>query len=270
MAYYSPLRYPGGKGKMYKQTVELLEKNNLIGCTYVEAFAGGSNLALNLLFKGQADSIILNDADPAIYAMWFSALNYGPQFVEFIQTVPLTLDEYTRQKNIYENERDDTLALGLATFYLNRTNRSGIIKAGPIGGYEQTGNYLMDCRFNRNNLSDRIKRIYENRNRISIYGEDARIFFTRDFPADSFFFIDPPYYNQGATLYRNFFNHNDHVEISRIVQNLRFPWIVTYDNVGEIIEMYNFSSYREYDLSYSLETKRIGKEIMFHSVEIQI
>lgn len=53
MANFSPLRYPGGKGKMYNQTVKILKENNLIGCTYIEPFAGGANLALNLLFKGQ-------------------------------------------------------------------------------------------------------------------------------------------------------------------------------------------------------------------------
>lgn len=270
MAYYSPLRYPGGKGKMYKETLRILEENNLIGCTYIEAFAGGANLALNLLFNGKVTNIILNDADPAIYAVWHAALNHSTEFMHFIQTIPLNIQEYNNQRRIYEEERDDLLTLGLATFYLNRTNRSGILKAGPIGGVAQTGNYLMDCRFNRTDLSNRIKRIYEYRNSITIYNEDARQIFTRNFPNNSFFFIDPPYYNRGAQLYRNYFTHADHQEIANIVQNLEYPWIVTYDNVEPIIEMYNFANHNEYELSYTVEIKRKGNEVMFYSPQIFI
>lgn len=270
MAYYSPLRYPGGKGKMLPQTIKILQDNGLVGCTYIEAFAGGSNLALNLLFKGYVSNIILNDADPAIYAMWYSILNFNDEFIEFIKTVPLDLDEHSKQKRIYENERNNLLMLGLATFYLNRTNRSGIIKAGPIGGYAQRGSYLLDCRFNRENLIKRIKDIYKYKDHIKIFGEDARSFFKKDFPENSFFFIDPPYYNKGACLYRNFFNHQDHLEISKIVKNLKYPWVVTYDNVDPILKMYSFSNHIEYDLSYTVETKRRGQEVMFYNDMIKI
>ena len=171
MANYSPLRYPGGKGKMYNQTVKILEDNNLIGCTYIEPFAGGANLALNLLFKEKVSKIILNDFDKAIYAFWFSILNDAPTFIEMIKNVEISLEERERQKEIYNNERDDLLKLGFATFYLNRTNRSGIIKGGPIGGKNQDSKYLIDCRFNKDNLIERIEKIYSERKKIKIYNK---------------------------------------------------------------------------------------------------
>ena len=264
MAHYSPLRYPGGKGKMYNQTLEILQKNNLIGCTYVEAFAGGANLALNLLFNGQVDNVILNDIDPAIYSVWASILNYGPEFINLINNTPITIEEREHQKEIYINHHDDVLALGFATFYLNRTNRSGIITAGPIGGYNQTGNYLIDCRFNKRELIKRVRRIYENRERIQIYNLDARDFLRLNFPDNSFFFIDPPYFQKGGQLYRNSFKKNDHREIAELVRNLPYPWIVTYDNVDDIIQMYDFSERQEYQLTYTVERKYVGTEVMFY------
>lgn len=270
MAHYSPLRYPGGKGKMYNQTLEILQQNNLIGCTYIEGFAGGANLALNLLFNGQVDNIILNDKDPAIYSVWSAILNYGPQFIDLIINTPVTIDERAHQKGIYDLKPDNVLALGFATFYLNRTNRSGIITAGPIGGYSQNGSYLIDCRFNKSKLIERVQRIYDNRDRIQIFDFDARDFLRLEFPDNSFFFIDPPYFEKGGQLYQNSFNIQDHREIAEIVRELNYPWIVTYDNVDEIIGMYDFTNYQTYQLTYTVERKYIGTEIMFYRDNLDI
>ncbi len=264
MANYSPLRYPGGKGKMYNQTVKILEENNLIGCTYIEPFAGGANLALNLLFKGKVKKIVLNDYDLAIYAFWYSILNYAPEFIKMIKNVEVSLNEREKQKEIYINEKNDLLKLGFATFYLNRTNRSGIIKGGPIGGQQQKSKYLIDCRFNKNNLIDRIEKIYENREKIKIYNQNAMIFLKRRFKPDSFLFIDPPYYNKGAELYENSFTPKEHKKISRRIKKLSVPWVLTYDCVDEIIEMYSFCRGKEYELSYTVQNKKIGNEIMFY------
>lgn len=270
MAYFSPLRYPGGKGKMYNQTVEILQHNNLIGCTYIEAFAGGANLALNLLFNGKVDNIILNDIDPAIYSVWSAILNYGPQFIDLIKNTPITIKEREHQKNIYDSKPDNVLELGFATFYLNRTNRSGIITAGPIGGHEQTGSYLINCRFNKPQLIKRVQRIYDNRNKIQIFDFDARDFLKLEFPKNSFFFIDPPYFEKGGKLYQNYFTIQDHKEVAEIVRELNYPWIVTYDNVDEIIKMYDFTNYQTYQLTYTVERKYIGTEIMFYRDNLNV
>lgn len=263
MANYSPLRYPGGKGKMYNQTVKILEDNNLIGCTYIEPFAGGANLALNLLFREKVSKIILNDFDKAIYAFWFSILNDAPTFIEMIKNVEISLEERERQKEIYNNERDNLLKLGFATFYLNRTNRSGIIKGGPIGGKKQDSKYLIDCRFNKDNLIERIEKIYSERKKIKIYNTDAMIFLKRKFKANSFLFIDPPYYVKGAELYENSFTDKEHKKIARRIKKLSVPWVLTYDYVDEILNMYSFCNKKEYELSYTVENKRIGNEVMF-------
>ena len=159
---YSPLRYPGGKSKIAPFVSLLIEKTNLGECTYVEPFAGGAGVALSLLFDGTVTSIVINDYDKAIYSMWKAILEETEDFINLVRTVPLTIDEWRKQKQIYNDENKKySLKLGFATFYLNRTNRSGILAAGPIGGYKQTGNYLMDVRYNREDLIQRIKKISE-------------------------------------------------------------------------------------------------------------
>ena len=60
---YSPLRYPGGKGKISSFFSELFVANNLIGGTYIEPYVGGGSIALSLLINGVANQIIINDKD---------------------------------------------------------------------------------------------------------------------------------------------------------------------------------------------------------------
>ncbi|MDN5324131.1 MAG: adenine methylase [Clostridia bacterium] len=271
MSYtYSPLRYPGGKSKLFNYTKDLIITNNLVGCTYVEPFAGGAGLALALLYNKIVDNIILNDIDRSIYAFWYSVLNYNEEFCKLIENSPISLDEWNKQKNIQEDKRNtDLLTLGFSTFYLNRTNRSGIIKGGIIGGKKQLGNYKMDCRFNKANLISRIKRISLYRDKISIYNLDASIFIDNVITLlnnNSLVFIDPPYYKKGPELYENHFKHDDHLKLStKIVNTIAHPWVITYDNTDEIKTMYKNFTQAEFNLNYSAQNKYQGKEVMVYS-----
>ena len=67
----SPLRYPGGKAKLYHLVRPILHENVGANSIYVEPFAGGAGLALKLLFRGDVDSLVLNDIDRNIYAFWY-------------------------------------------------------------------------------------------------------------------------------------------------------------------------------------------------------
>ncbi|TOD09223.1 DNA adenine methylase, partial [Vibrio parahaemolyticus] len=157
--FYSPLRYPGGKSKLTAYVVETLKLNELEGGTYVEPFAGGCAIAWYLLLEGHVENVWINDLDPAIHAFWYSVLNRTDDLCQLIENTDVTIEEWHIQKSIYANDRTNSLELGFATFFLNRTNRSGIIKAGVIGGLEQNGNYLLDCRFNKERLIEQIRAI---------------------------------------------------------------------------------------------------------------
>src|SRR5690625_1246846 len=159
MRFYSPLRYPGGKSKLTKQIISLFETNNYNNGVYIEPFAGGAGIALSLLLNNYVDRIHINDLDISIYSFWKAILEDSEKFIQLIWKTPITIDEWKFQKNIQENpESASTLELGFSTFYLNRTNISGIIKGGVIGGYSQNGNYKMDARFNKEKLVDRIQK----------------------------------------------------------------------------------------------------------------
>lgn len=268
--FLSPLRYPGGKNKLIPSIEKLITTNNLKKFTYVEPFAGGASVALYLLFNELVTDIYINDIDRSIYSFWHSVINKNDELCKLIENAILDMNEWNRQKSIQENkENENLLTLGFSTFYLNRTNRSGIIKAGVMGGKNQDGKYKMDCRFNKGDLIKRIKEIGSYSNRIQLYNLDTIELLEKIYPKilnQCFVYFDPPYYNKGSQLYVNFYNHDDHVSLCNSIKNLvNDYWIVTYDNEIAIKEMY--SDYRQdvYDLSYTIQTKYTGQEIIIYS-----
>ena len=270
---YSPLRYPGGKACLSRFLESLARTNHLVGGTYCELYAGGAGAALNLLFNNIFERIHINDADYSIYSFWDAILNHTESFIEKINEAEITITEWIIQKEIFKGGRaNSVLDLGFATFFLNRTNRSGIIfKAGPIGGYNQEGNYKIDVRFNKEDLIRRIRNIAERRNYIILTNEDAvniinNIGTYHHELENLLVYLDPPYYKKGKTLYLNNYNHSDHLTLSNAVENLEdIQWLISYDNVPEIREMYTECRMSTFDLNYTLQEKKSGNELLIFS-----
>lgn len=264
----SPLRYPGGKQKLHPLVRLIVRKADLDACTYVEPFAGGAGVALALLFEGTVSSIVINDFDRAIASFWKAVLAEPDRFAERIRSVPLTVEEWKRQRGIYEDSSCYSFEYGFSAFYLNRTNHSGILKSGPIGGLEQENrNYDMTARFNRKILADKILAIKNRKSDIRCYNQDVRAFLRNQVPKfgnNTFIYFDPPYYNNGRRLYKNFFQDRDHRILAEDIRaTVNVPWIVSYDNVPQIREMYEGLAARTFSLSYSLANNGTGQEVMF-------
>jgi DNA adenine methylase len=264
---HSPLRYPGGKGVLSDFMIDVILRNNLEGCIYIEPFAGGAGAALTLLFEGVVRELYLNDADITISAFWHSVLRETDKLLKMINDTPVTIDEWQRQKTILLDEREDLLTLGFAAFFLNRCNRSGIIySAGPIGGYKQSGSWAIDVRFNKYSLKKRIEKIALYKNKIIISNSDV-IDFLKTIPVEllsaAFIYLDPPYFMKGKKLYMNYFQEDDHIKLSEHIGGWdNMHWLMTYDDVKFIRNLYNRYRQFSYRLNYSLQAKRKGEELL--------
>lgn len=272
MAFFSPLRYPGGKSSFAKIFLKIFERNELSIETYYEFYAGGAGAALDLLLNNHVSRIVLNDADYHIFSFWSSILHDTENFLRKLRDTPVTIDEWHNQKLIYDNENErDLLSVGFSTFFLNRTNRSGILmKAGPIGGKDQTGNYKLNVRYNKLDLEERISKIAQYESNIIVYNEDAIALMNLligDLIKDtSFLFLDPPYYNEGSKLYLNHYHDKDHTELRDfLLNNMEFNWLMSYDNVEAIQKLYLDFFNCLVDINYSLQSKKKEKEIVILS-----
>lgn len=266
---FSPLRYPGGKAKLYPFFVNLIKSNQLFGSEYYEPYAGGAGLALRLLEAGFVEKIHINDIDPGIYSFWCSILNRSDEFCKLLTTTPLTIEEWYRQRDIWTKcDTSDELNLGFATYFLNRTNRSGIIEgAGPIGGYAQSGKWKLDARLIKSKQVKNIENLARYRSQINICNIDALDFVDRALHLDNaLIYLDPPYFVKGKKLYKNFYNPEDHKQIADKLSD--FPhskWVVSYDDVTDIRSIYAKFTPISYFLNYSAGEKGLGREVIYLS-----
>ena len=275
MPFYTPLRYPGGKRRLLAFVARLLEINQLWNVQYVEPCAGGASLALALLYEEHASRIHINDLSRPVFAFWHTALNDTEHLCRRIEDTPITMDEWYRQRAVYENsEVCDLSDLGFATFFLNRTNRSGIIGGGVIGGKKQTGKWKIDSRFTKEELIRRIRRVGRFRNRIHVYQQDA-LDFTNNIVAglegNVLAFYDPPYIEKGNLLYLDNYELAGHHRLANRLQRLNHPWIVTYDYAAAVTNnLFPNSRCLSFELSYSAQHRGRGREAMFIANRLQL
>ena len=268
----SPLRYPGGKWRIAPYFERLIKINNLKDTLYVEPYAGGASLALSLLFQDHVQRVHLNDLDSAIYSFWYSVIHDNQEFRERISTVTVTPEEWAAQRAIYAKGIDaGRFALGFATFFLNRTNHSGILNGGMIGGKDQSGAWLLDARFNRQELVRRVQKIGTFRDRIELSGLDAaELLKKKRFRRNTIVYLDPPYYTAGKQLYLNSYRQQDHNAVRDIVNSLDYPWVVSYDDVPPIRQIYHGIRSRKLELLHTARSARIGREVLFFSSDLRI
>ena len=262
-ATYTPIRYPGGKTKIYPLVKKIIDDNGFRSYAYAEAFAGGAGLAMKLLLKGDVPSVIINDLDRAVYCMWDAIVNRSEDLCTFVSDVEVTVDEWKRHRETYRKQKDvDDFELGCAAFFLNRTNVSGILDGGVIGGMEQFGNFKIDARFSKPGLLAKIRAIGKRRDDIRIFNLDAETFIVDVLTREEslFAYFDPPYVKKGPGLYRSSFDEDKHRSLAKAIQKCKFPWIATYDDDELIEKLYGKNVRETFGIGYSAYRASRGKE----------
>lgn len=276
LTHFTPLRYPGGKGKLAQFVKSIIEDNGLGDGEYVEPYAGGAAIALELLFQEYVSRIHINDISRPVHSFWSAVLNHTEDLCRLVRNTRVSVAAWDRQKRILANHKDyNTLEVGFATFFLNRTNRSGILNGGIIGGRDQTGPWKINARYNGPELVNRIESVARLRKRISLSRKDAVVFVRSGlskWPKKTLIYLDPPYYVKGSELYYDFYSHEDHVEIAAVVQEevSSQRWIVSYDNVPEVRKLYSGRRKITYSIGYSARDTRQGSEVMVFSDDLSI
>lgn len=270
----SPLRYPGGKGSLTNFMKLVMQENNLLDCHYVEVYAGGAGIAWKLMLDEYVQQVHINDVNKALIAFWKSILETTDELCRLIVDTPITVEEWYKQRNIQNNPHQySQLEIGFSTFFLNRTNRSGILKGGIIGGKEQAGRWKIDARFKKSDLIARIQRIAKYADRVQVYNLDAAKFIKTilpSLPTNTLIYLDPPYYNKGQDLYENRYTPKEHGKIAKLVSAITQPWLVSYDGCPEVANLYKDYESIYYHINYSARNRYAGSEVIFFSPNLTV
>lgn len=271
--FNTPLRYPGGKGRLTQFVIDVLKKNKLVGAHYLEPYAGGAAIAINLLQLEYVSDAHINDLNRSVHAFWKAVLSDSERLCARISRTRVSMAQWHRQRAVQFAKDPDLLDLAFSTFFLNRTNRSGIIAGGVIGGLKQAGTWKLDARFTKKDLIGRIEAVAQLADRIHLYNLDAADLIQTvlpTLPMRTLVFLDPPYYVKGKGLYLNHYEHQDHQRIAKLMGSVKQPWIVTYDNAPEIRKMYGHYPQKIFGLKYSAQSRYEGSEILIKSQSIQL
>lgn len=275
----SPLRYPGGKTSLGPYIETVITRNNLKNCEIIEPFAGGASVSLHLLQTGTVSKATLVEYDPLVYAFWYCVFNMTDELCKLIIDTPITVETWNSLSPLKDIEfpiSTKLLEMGFAGLFFNRTNFSGILKAGPIGGQGQQGSYKIDCRFNKERIIRTIKFLSSFQNRVEVKWKDALNFINdlskQKISDNVFFYLDPPYYDKGKSLYRKYFTQEDHIELSKKLNALTKPWLLSYDKCPFISYLYGETDYnlkkQSLFFDYSAGGAKKEKELLISNLEI--
>jgi len=275
LVHFTPLRYPGGKAKLAAYVKEIIQANKLYDGEYIEPYAGGAAIALELMFQEYVSQIRINDVSYHVHSFWKSVLNDTEEFCRLVRNTRLSVASWDKQKRIFARPEDhDYVAVGFATFFLNRTNRSGILNGGIIGGRDQSGPWKIDARYNASELIFRIESIARMKKRIRLTRKDAVTFLKLGlpkWPKKSLVYLDPPYFEQGRELYYDYYKPEDHSEVAAFIGGMNDRhWIVSYDNVAQIRRLYAAFRRITYNVGYTARDRYTGKEVMFFSDKLSV
>lgn len=263
----SPLRYPGGKQRFMPEVLEVVRRYQTKDMIYVEPYAGGAGVALQLLMLEHVEKIVINDLDYGVYCFWRSVISAPGYLCAKIDAVSISVETWSRQKAILADPpKHSEQSVGFAFLFVNRCNYSGIMRARPIGGMAQSGKYRIGDRFNKAVLIDRIKTISAYCNRIEVRNQDAIELMEQMAGENIFFYLDPPYWAAGKRLYKHYYQAADHRRLAQYLQKIKTPWMLTYDNTDEIKKLYEGCPRGMIENLYTVSVVRRVREVMFQSM----
>lgn len=255
----------------------VIEENYLTGCTLYEPFAGGASISLELLRLEYIDKAVLIERDPLVYAFWYCVKHDLDALCGAVEAANVTIETWhqlqpLRNVNNLAGSNYTLLQLGVAGLFFNRTNFSGVLGAGPIGGVNQSSQYKINCRFNKQAIIQSLHDLEPLAHAIEPRFGDALNWLAQTDPAElsnnTFVYVAPPYYLQGPKLYRHYFNDTQHASLAERLTTATYPWLLSYDDAPKIKELYSNSHVQPIYLDYRAKSSRLAKEIVISNLVI--
>ncbi|MGV2292095.1 DNA adenine methylase [Trinickia sp. YCB016] len=272
--FLNPLRYPGSKARSIEFFAEIARRNDLVGREIVEPYAGSGAVSFGLLERKLVSRAMFFERDPLVFSFWHCVFHRCQELIDAVLAVEVTLDTWHRLdvlRNVDDVNNNNIVQLGLAGLFFNRTNFSGVIHAGPIGGQSQTSDYSISCRFNKADLVKRIRDASSFGDRVSVFFGDA-VHALEDAKSvnneNRFFYVDPPYFEQGRKLYRYHYRFGDHERLAGVLADASYDWVLSYDSHAVIDFLYSDHYKFRHVFRYSSKAHKMEEELVISNREL--
>lgn len=255
--YKSPLRYPGGKTRGVKVISEIIDSLFNGRKILLSPFLGGGSLELFYLSRGL--TIYGNDLFHPLFIFWKN-LKENPDKLcsnisQIINEEEIDKDKFQKLKNF---EGLSEIEIASRYYIINRCSFSGATFCGGFSKSAYESRLTQSCFTRMENLAPQLSNIH-------FSNLDAIDFLKQyDESNDQFIYLDPPYYQEtylygrDGDLHKNF-NHQDLAEYLKT----RNDWILSYNDVPKIRELYHFADIQEVNWSLSMTSKK-SSEIIIH------
>lgn len=254
----------GGKTKLCPTILACFPKHDC----FVEVFSGSA-----IVFFGKAPSKreIVNDIHGELsHLMEVIAGVQGEdirqQFIQYVRDMPASRSTY----NKWSKDGNSSIPPALRAFKFYYCVKKGF-NSHPKGGYEASP--VKGSRYNqKTDFEPFAKRFRETNAQIeNLDFRDLIPKYNREI-ADSFFFMDPPYFIANESNYYDYsFEEEDHLDLKKCCDDITKndnKFLITYDDCKEAIELYNeYFIYRTDPIVYNTpdnrETRDTAKTELF-------
>lgn len=264
------IRYPGSKDKIKGLVLNLFPVEVLYslwatdGCLhYCEPFFGSGAIGWTVLRSlPRAASVLVNDADPGIAALWRVVHSDHLSLVDKVRRFEPTVEAFNTFKAEDGRTDLDPAEQAFRKLALHQLSFSGLgyMAGGPIGGQGQRSEYNVDCRWHAERLVAGIVECHRRANRyrkFHVSNTDFSVALAKVPPyPNSFVYLDPPYYVQGGALYRYSFTDDDHRRLADALRAAKFRWLLSYDDHPRIRELYSWATIDGFEMTPSVQASR--------------
>lgn len=250
----SPLSgWLGGKFQLSKRIIALIPEHQC----YCEPFAGAAWVFFK---KGHSEVEVLNDINTEIITLYRVIQHHLEEFIRHFRWLLVSRNEFERFL------KADPIALtdiqrAIRFFYIQKSSYGGRIKNAAFG-YAPTARPRLNLLRIEEELSAahlRLSQVYiEN----LPYGDLIR----RYDREETFFYIDPPYYNCENDYGKDIFCKDDFSKLATQLATIKGKFLLSLNDTPEVREIFKTFIFDEAEVTYSVgKNRNKNKELLIRN-----
>lgn len=246
----SPLAYIGGKSKLSETIIKMIPQHQ----GYCEVFAGAGWVFFR---KEPSRYEVINDLDSDLITFYRVLQNHIEEFLRQFKWLLSSREWFEDWKRQQEAGGLTDIQRAARYYYLQRHSFAGRVRDRTFGA-----NQLRLPRINFLRIEEELSEVHLRLVRVTIENLPWQEFLTRYNKAQTFFYLDPPYYK--APYYKHNMELKDYIETTKALAKIKGSFILSINDLPEIRQIFKDFNIKPVELKYKVAQKKStkGKELL--------